>query len=313
MDIRKSEAGEVSSHGVAHGHDGHRPALPARPRSRQGPRGPLAWIAILVSTASLAAPPASGAEESAQSGHIAAAERASADGEPAETTLEVRTVTYGNGDRYQGGWKDNTPHGRGSYSWATGDRYEGEWKAGRMHGEGTYVWTDGAHYTGSWRDGLRHGAGSFAWADGDRMHGEWHEGTRLVARADCLTVERTFDGTTLWFNRCEVGVDVLWRDEGACGSTETDDWPCSWYVGPHHTATASIEGQVWWRECKSPGGLGDVVAAEKEDGTVYCVDDAGLMTLAETRRKRQQAKSSEAAAEAKARAAQQVPGTGRHR
>ena len=311
MDIRKSGAGDVSSRVVPRGHDGHHPARVAGPRSRQGRRGQPAWIAILAFTASLAAPPAWGAAESAGSDRKVAAERESSDDgptgttptgttptetTPTETELDVRTVTYGNGDHYEGEWLDNAPHGSGSYSWANGDRYEGQWKAGRMDGEGTYVWTDGALYTGSWRDGLRHGAGSFSWADGDRMHGEWHEGTRLVARADCLTVERTPDGTTPWVNRCEVGVDVLWRDEGACGSTDTQSWPCSWYVGPHDSAAASIEGQVWWRECKSPGGLGDVVAAEKEDGTVYCVDDAGLVTLAETRRKRQQARNIEAAA-----------------
>ena len=313
MDMRKSDAGEVSSRVDSPGHDGHHRALVARPRSRQGPRGHLAWIAILAFTVSLAAPPASVAAEPAGSDRSAAAERESSDGDPAETALEVRTVTYGNGDHYQGEWQDNAPHGRGSYTWASGDRYEGEWQAGRMHGEGTYVWTDGAHYTGSWRDGLRHGAGSFSWADGDRMHGEWHEGTRLVARADCLTVERAHDGTTLWINRCEVGVDVLWRDESGCRSTGMDGWPCSWYVGPHDSATASIEGQVWWRECKSPGGLGDVVATEKVDGTVYCVDDAGPMTLTETRRKRQQARTSEAAAAAKVRAVQKVPRAQHHR
>ena len=311
MDMRKSGAGDLSSRADGSGHDGHHPALAARPRGRRGPRVHPAWIAILAFTASLTVPPASGAADSAGSDRSAAVEREVSDGEPAE--LEIRTVTYGNGDRYRGEWRDSAPHGHGSYSWANGDRYEGEWRAGRMHGAGTYVWTDGTHYTGSWRDGLRHGDGSFAWADGDRMHGEWHQGTRLVARADCLTVERTLDATTLWINRCAVGVDVTWRDEGACGSTEMDTWPCSWYVGPHDLATASIEGQVWWRECKSPGGLGDVVAAEKEDGTVYCVDDAGLVTLADTRRKRQQARRSEAAAEEKAGAAQREPGAGHHR
>ena len=311
MDMRKSVTrGDVSSRLGVRGHDGHHrapvreshQATAAGPRSRRGRWGRLARIGLLALTGSLAAPPASGTGESP-----------APLGEPTEAALEVRTVTYGNGDHYEGEWQDNAPHGRGSYAWANGDRYDGEWQNGRIHGEGTYVWTDGTHYSGSWRDGLRHGAGTFSWADGDRMHSEWDRGTRQVARAECLTVERTSSGTTLWVNRCHVGVDVLWRDEGACGSTDIDRWPCSWYVGPHESAQAAIEGQVWWRECKSPGGLGDVVAAEKEDGAVYCMDDAGLRTLARTRRKRQHAESSELAAEASRRAEQRAPRAGHHR
>ena len=43
-------------------------------------------------------------------------------------------------------------------------------------------------------------------------------------------------------------------------------------MGANKEVTASIEGHVWWQECKSPGGLGDVVAMEKKDGSVYCLD-----------------------------------------
>ena len=299
MDMRKSETHERSLRAGGPGLDGHHRANRAWPSGTRRRPGFRSQIGILVLATSLVAPQASGADTAPPSGRTEAAEPDLSDADPADTTLESRAVSYANGDHYEGEWQDNAPHGRGSYTWANGDRYQGDWRKGRMHGHGTYVWTDGTLYEGGWREGLRHGTGTFSWTDGDRMRGEWLDGRRQVARAECLAVEKTSTGTTLWINRCDAGVDVLWRDEGACGSPETERWPCSWYVRPHELVQASIEGQVWWRECRSPGGLGDVVAAEKEDGAVFCIDDAGFETLVRTRVKRQHAERSLAATEAK--------------
>eukprot|EP01052_Picozoa_sp_SAG31_P029944 SAG31_NODE_3026_length_4775_cov_1.849872_2_plen_515_part_00 len=46
---------------------------------------------------------------------------------------------YGPGERYEGQWKDNKPHGQGVRTWADGARYEGQFKDGLRHGHGVYT------------------------------------------------------------------------------------------------------------------------------------------------------------------------------
>jgi hypothetical protein len=38
---------------------------------------------------------------------------------------------------YEGDWKNDKRHGKGSLSYNNGDRYEGEWKDNLRDGEGT--------------------------------------------------------------------------------------------------------------------------------------------------------------------------------
>lgn len=92
------------------------------------------------------------------------------------------------------------------------------------------------------------------------------------ALATCLTLERVDRSTAYWINRCPVGVDFMWRDEGACRSTAHDNWPCAWFAYTDDKLRVSVEGEVSWQECKSPGGLGDVHTVEMEGG-LACVSD----------------------------------------
>ena len=32
-------------------------------------------------------------------------------------------------------------HGQGTLSWLNGDKYEGEWRDGKEHGQGTFIWS----------------------------------------------------------------------------------------------------------------------------------------------------------------------------
>jgi len=53
------------------------------------------------------------------------------------------TVTYSNGEKYDGEWKDNKKHGQGAHTWPNGDKYVGEYKDGVPFGQGTYTHSNG--------------------------------------------------------------------------------------------------------------------------------------------------------------------------
>ena len=56
------------------------------------------------------------------------------------------------GDIYDGEWKDDKQHGKGTFKWPHGDMYEGEWKNDKAHGKGTFKWPHGDMYEGEWKD-----------------------------------------------------------------------------------------------------------------------------------------------------------------
>ena len=116
--------------------------------------------------------------------------------------LKDRVVlSWESGDRYEGGWKDDNPHGKGTYHyadgnsyegrwawgikegkgifrWAAGERYEGDWADDIMHGQGTYTFADGSSYTGGYSKGVRHGHGTWTYKDGGSYVGNWEGGKK---------------------------------------------------------------------------------------------------------------------------------------
>ena len=92
------------------------------------------------------------------------------------------------------------------------------------------------------------------------------------AHGACLDVERVNGTMAYWVNRCQVFIDVTWYDQSYCASRPGKKYPCSWHVGAGKRVAAAIGGHVYWIECKSLGGLGDMVALENPDGTVSCRD-----------------------------------------
>ena len=67
----------------------------------------------------------------------------------------VGTLTFKNGTRYTGEWKNNRYHGQGTFTDSNGDTFTGEWKNGLRHGRviATYAGT-GDTFTGEWENGL---------------------------------------------------------------------------------------------------------------------------------------------------------------
>jgi hypothetical protein len=92
------------------------------------------------------------------------------------------TGIMADGRRYDGEWEDDMRSGFGVFRWPTtcnrngGDSYAGFWKDSKRHGPGVYTWVDGTKYDGQWRDGKREGVGTVIWPDGRRYDGEYKDG-----------------------------------------------------------------------------------------------------------------------------------------
>lgn len=65
------------------------------------------------------------------------------------------------------------PHGKGTMTWDNGDVYDGQWRYGKMSGRGTITWYDGTSYTGNWRSDKRNGFGTMKYKNGKIAKGNW--------------------------------------------------------------------------------------------------------------------------------------------
>ena len=91
----------------------------------------------------------------------------------------VGILTYSDGDKYVGEWKDGQKNGQGTYTWSNGNKYLGEYKDGKFHGQGTLTFPpDGGGYVGEFKDGEYHGQGTYTSPDGNKYVGEWKDNSK---------------------------------------------------------------------------------------------------------------------------------------
>jgi len=77
-------------------------------------------------------------------------------------------MSYANGEKYDGQWKDDKKQGRGMHSYQNGDRYDGGWIEDEecWDGEslikfiGVYYFNNGDKYKGDWKDEKLNGEGN---------------------------------------------------------------------------------------------------------------------------------------------------------
>ena len=63
-------------------------------------------------------------------------------------------------------------------TFSDGDKYEGKWKNGERNGHGTMTLHEGYKYVGEFKDGEENGQGTFTSPDGDKYVGEFKDGKR---------------------------------------------------------------------------------------------------------------------------------------
>ncbi len=86
------------------------------------------------------------------------------------------TLTHPYAGQYEGQWKDDKPHGYGIWLFPDGAKYEGQWKNGEWHGKGTMTFPDGRKYVGQWKNDVPHGQGRMVYPDGAEFESEFRDG-----------------------------------------------------------------------------------------------------------------------------------------
>ena len=88
--------------------------------------------------------------------------------------------TNKDGSMYEGDINiDRNPHGQGTITYPNGRKYVGGWKNDKRNGQGTETFPDGHKYVGEWKNGEKNGQGTQTHPDVDKYEGEWKDGTIL--------------------------------------------------------------------------------------------------------------------------------------
>ncbi len=152
------------------------------------------------------------------------------------TLLLIGYASIGSAQTYEGEKNaEGLAHGRGSLTFANGMKYSGDWKDGKKHGQGTETYPSGSSFSGEWKDNDMdgHGVARFntrgnkgfkyvgLWKKG-RMSGEglWHLPTGQVISGNITEIpdpqpgklEFFIDGIEYAFD--PVGAGKFYRKDG---------------------------------------------------------------------------------------------------
>ena len=84
-------------------------------------------------------------------------------------------MTYADGHKYEGEWKDNLRHGKGTLSYPDNAKYIGSFDNDKMHGYGEYHFANGNVYKGEFEDDYFSGKGTFYYKTGGWYEGEFKD------------------------------------------------------------------------------------------------------------------------------------------
>lgn len=142
----------------------------------------------------------------------------------ADAEKGVCTISYSNGDTYEGGIKGILRHGSGKYfkkstdetydgdfaddklsgyaviSAPDGRKYEGETKDGEKSGLGKLTMSDGSYYYGEFKNDMRNGCGEQHNADGSKYFGTFVDDKRQGTE----TVTFTLCDGSVYTGKCKV-------------------------------------------------------------------------------------------------------------
>jgi hypothetical protein len=101
------------------------------------------------------------------------------------------TITWENGTKYVGEFKDDHKNGTGVLTWSNGEKYAGTFVNGMFNGSGTFTGAYGGIYVGEFLNDEWSGLGTYTWPNGEKYVGEYLNGLE-----NGLGTHSYLDGTT---------------------------------------------------------------------------------------------------------------------
>ena len=86
------------------------------------------------------------------------------------------TMSFSNGDKYVGDYKNGKRSGKGVYYSFKGHKYEGEYENNKPNGQGIQTFANGERHEGLYKDGKLNGIGKRFYVSGSIYEGEFVEG-----------------------------------------------------------------------------------------------------------------------------------------
>ena len=86
------------------------------------------------------------------------------------------SISWANGDVYEGEVLQGLRHGQGEFRWPSGQRYKGPWVQDQAQGKGTLRFANGNLYEGTVDDGVPQGKGVMIYAGGEIFEGQFVAG-----------------------------------------------------------------------------------------------------------------------------------------
>ncbi len=109
------------------------------------------------------------------------------------------SYTTQNGNKYEGGFKDEKFHGQGTFIGADGSKAVAEYKNGKLHGQGTVISVEGM-YKGQFKEGMKDGRGELSLVSGIRYVGEFkanmYHGQGIYTNTDGKRLEGIWENGT---------------------------------------------------------------------------------------------------------------------
>ena len=143
------------------------------------------------------------------------------------------SMTYSNGGKYVGSFKNGKRHGLGSFVFPNGDRFRGYYVNGKRKGYGIYEFVSGERYEGHFESGKYHLWGLYVFENGDRYFGQYNKGKRegrgTLSKKSGERYEGDFvDGKKEGFGAC------IFADGSRYSGTWKNDRPEGWgtYLHP---------------------------------------------------------------------------------
>ena len=86
------------------------------------------------------------------------------------------TITYPDGRKFVGEFKDGWIDGKGTQTWPDGRKFVAVYKDGEIKGKGTITYPDGRKFVGEFKDGKINGKGTYTWPNGDKEVAVYKDG-----------------------------------------------------------------------------------------------------------------------------------------